>query len=81
MRTPKWGDGNDVASTPAPVIEQAMTTGWLPARVYKDFEGVRGYYVQPTAAAAIRVIVDSTPQGARTAGHRAPVPADKRATH
>ena len=59
MGSPRWGDGNDVARTPSPVIEKSMRTGWLPVRLYKDFEGVRGYYVQPTAAAAIRVIVDS----------------------
>ena len=58
---PRWGDGNDIASTPIPVIEQAMRTGWLLPKVYKDFEGGRRYHEQRVAIAAIRVIVDSTP--------------------
>jgi hypothetical protein len=57
--TPRWDDGNKVANTPAPVIEQAIKSGWLPVRVYKDHEGVRGNFVQPEAIAAIRVTVDS----------------------
>ena len=58
---PRWGDGNDIASTPTPFIEQAMRTGWLLPRFYKNFEGVRRYHEQRVAVTPIRVIVDSTP--------------------